>query len=40
MSADKLLSRNILVYGLGGLVLPFVGIKAIDLIIQFIPGLS
>ncbi|WP_329311125.1 potassium-transporting ATPase subunit KdpB [Streptomyces sp. NBC_01262] len=40
MSADKLLSRNILVYGLGGLVLPFIGIKAIDLIIQFIPGLS
>jgi K+-transporting ATPase ATPase B chain len=40
MSADKLLSRNILVYGLGGLVLPFIGIKLIDLVIQFIPGLS
>ena len=39
-SAAALLNRNILVYGLGGLVLPFVGIKAIDLIIQFIPGLS
>ncbi|MFE2425879.1 potassium-transporting ATPase subunit KdpB [Streptomyces sp. NPDC059373] len=38
-SAASLLNRNILVYGLGGLVLPFVGIKAIDLIIQFIPGL-
>ena len=38
-SAAALLNRNILVYGLGGLVLPFVGIKAIDLIIQFIPGL-
>ncbi|MDX2817192.1 potassium-transporting ATPase subunit KdpB [Streptomyces sp. PA03-5A] len=39
-SASALLTRNIWVYGLGGLVLPFVGIKAIDLIIQFIPGLS
>jgi K+-transporting ATPase ATPase B chain len=38
-SAAKLLSRNIWVYGLGGLLLPFAGIKAIDLIIQFIPGL-
>ncbi|MYS24838.1 K+-transporting ATPase ATPase B chain, partial [Streptomyces sp. DvalAA-14] len=38
-SAAKLLSRNIWVYGLGGLVLPFAGIKVIDLIIQFIPGL-
>ncbi|MEU1623739.1 potassium-transporting ATPase subunit B, partial [Streptomyces sp. NPDC005722] len=39
-SASALLNRNIWVYGLGGLVLPFVGIKVIDLIIQFIPGLS
>ncbi|MGW3597756.1 hypothetical protein ACWD60_23830, partial [Streptomyces sp. NPDC005167] len=38
-SAAKLLSRNIWVYGLGGLVLPFVGIKLLDLVIQFIPGL-
>ncbi|SEP04369.1 potassium-transporting ATPase subunit KdpB [Actinacidiphila rubida] len=38
-SASKLLSRNIWIYGLGGLVLPFAGIKLIDLIIQFIPGL-
>jgi K+-transporting ATPase ATPase B chain len=38
-SAAQLLSRNIWVYGLGGLVLPFAGIKVIDLIIQFIPGL-
>ncbi|WP_406383905.1 potassium-transporting ATPase subunit KdpB [Streptomyces sp. NBC_01618] len=37
--AAKLLSRNIWMYGLGGLVLPFVGIKLIDLLIQFIPGL-
>ncbi|MDX3073764.1 potassium-transporting ATPase subunit KdpB [Streptomyces sp. NPDC088354] len=39
-SASALLTRNIWVYGLGGLVLPFAGIKVIDLIIQFIPGLS
>ncbi|MFF3365256.1 potassium-transporting ATPase subunit KdpB [Streptomyces misionensis] len=38
-SAAALLSRNIWIYGLGGLVLPFLGIKAIDLIVQFIPGL-
>ncbi|WP_326607189.1 potassium-transporting ATPase subunit KdpB [Streptomyces sp. NBC_01800] len=39
-SAAKLLSRNIWMYGLGGLVLPFVGIKLLDLFIQFIPGLG
>jgi K+-transporting ATPase ATPase B chain len=38
-SAAALLRRNLLIYGAGGLVLPFVGIKAIDLIVQFIPGL-
>ncbi|WP_062350960.1 potassium-transporting ATPase subunit KdpB [Herbidospora yilanensis] len=32
-SASKLLSRNLLVYGLGGIVAPFVGIKLIDLLI-------
>ncbi|MCQ4082174.1 potassium-transporting ATPase subunit KdpB [Streptomyces sp. RB6PN25] len=38
-SASSLLSRNIWIYGLGGLILPFIGIKVIDLLIQFIPGL-
>ncbi|WP_433393178.1 potassium-transporting ATPase subunit KdpB [Micromonospora sp. KLBMP9576] len=38
-SASKLLSRNLLRYGLGGLVVPFVGIKLIDLLIQLIPGI-
>ena len=33
MSASSLLQRNLLVYGLGGLIAPFVGIKIIDLII-------
>ena len=37
-SASKMLSRNLYVYGLGGLVVPFIGIKLIDLVIQFIPG--
>ncbi|MFE7290200.1 potassium-transporting ATPase subunit B, partial [Streptomyces noursei] len=38
-SAAELLGRNIWIYGLGGLVLPFVGIKLLDLVIQFVPGL-
>ncbi|AXU11425.1 potassium-transporting ATPase subunit KdpB [Streptomyces clavuligerus] len=38
-SAAALLGRNIRLYGLGGLVLPFAGIKLIDLVVQFIPGL-
>ncbi len=32
-SADTLLQRNLLIYGLGGLVVPFIGIKLIDLAI-------
>ena len=32
-SAETLLKRNLLVYGLGGLAVPFVGIKAIDLLV-------
>jgi len=32
--AGKLLSRNLLIYGLGGVILPFVGIKAIDLFVS------
>lgn len=31
VSADALLQRNLLVYGLGGLIVPFIGIKLIDL---------
>lgn len=38
--AGSLLRRNLGIYGFGGLVVPFVGIKLIDLIVQFIPGLS
>ncbi|MFD9668826.1 potassium-transporting ATPase subunit KdpB [Rhodococcus sp. NPDC059968] len=39
-SASKLLSRNLYVYGLGGIIAPFVGIKLVDLIVQFLPGMS
>lgn len=39
-SASKLLSRNLYVYGLGGIVAPFIGIKVIDLIVQFVPGMA
>ncbi len=33
-SASALLTRNLLVYGLGGLIVPFIGIKAIDLAVN------
>ena len=33
-SADVLLRRNLLVYGLGGLVVPFIGIKLVDLAVS------
>ena len=33
-TAASLLRRNLLVYGLGGLIVPFIGIKAIDLIVN------
>ena len=33
LSAEGLLQRNLLVYGLGGIIVPFVGIKLIDLLI-------
>lgn len=34
VEASKLLLNNLLVYGVGGLIVPFIGIKAIDLIIN------
>ncbi|HEV7931169.1 MAG TPA: potassium-transporting ATPase subunit KdpB [Actinomadura sp.] len=39
-SASKLLSRNLCLYGLGGIITPFIGIKLIDLIVQLVPGIS
>lgn len=40
LSAAALLRRNLLVYGLGGLIAPFVGIKLIDLLVSLIPGIA
>ncbi|MFZ7088785.1 potassium-transporting ATPase subunit KdpB [Curtobacterium sp. RRHDQ10] len=37
-SASSVLGRNLLVYGLGGVLVPFVGIKLIDLVVGLIPG--
>jgi potassium-transporting ATPase ATP-binding subunit len=34
MSAEALLRRNLWVYGVGGVIIPFIGIKAIDLIVR------
>jgi K+-transporting ATPase ATPase B chain len=34
--AAALLRRNLLIYGLGGIVAPFIGIKIIDLILQLL----
>jgi K+-transporting ATPase ATPase B chain len=36
LRAEALLRWNLLVYGLGGIIAPFIGIKAIDLIITHI----
>ncbi|MCQ8116560.1 potassium-transporting ATPase subunit KdpB [Methylomonas rosea] len=33
LGAEKLLQNNLLVYGVGGLIVPFIGIKAIDLVL-------
>jgi K+-transporting ATPase ATPase B chain len=38
-SAASVLRRNLVVYGLGGIVVPFLGIKIIDLLISLLPGL-
>ncbi|MFF3768476.1 potassium-transporting ATPase subunit KdpB [Streptomyces sp. NPDC001922] len=40
MSADRMLRRNLGIYGLGGLVAPFIGIKFIDLLIYLVPGIG
>ncbi|MFD7456389.1 MULTISPECIES: potassium-transporting ATPase subunit KdpB [unclassified Streptomyces] len=40
LSADRLLRRNLTIYGLGGLVAPFIGIKIIDLLVSLVPGIG
>lgn len=37
-SASATLSRNLVIYGLGGVIAPFIGIKLIDLVVSLIPG--
>ncbi|ANZ41768.1 potassium-transporting ATPase subunit B [Lentzea guizhouensis] len=39
-SAGALLRRNLLIYGLGGVVTPFAGIWLIDLLVRLIPGIG
>ena len=39
-SASRMLRRNLLVYGLGGLIAPFIGIKLIDLLLSLFPALN
>ena len=34
IGASALLTKNLLVYGLGGLIIPFIGIKLIDLFVS------
>ena len=40
VGAAAILRRNILIYGLGGIIAPFVGIKLIDLLVQLLPGMA
>ncbi len=39
-SASSILRRNLLIYGVGGIVSPFIGIKLLDLVISQIPGIN
>ncbi len=39
-AASDVLRRNMLVFGLGGVIVPFVGIKLIDLLVSSIPGIG
>jgi K+-transporting ATPase ATPase B chain len=38
-TASSLLRRNLLIYGLGGIVTPFIGIWLIDLLVRLVPGI-
>jgi K+-transporting ATPase ATPase B chain len=39
MGASAMLTRNLLIYGVGGIIAPFIGIKLIDLLVALLPGL-
>jgi potassium-transporting ATPase ATP-binding subunit len=36
LGAAAILGRNLLIYGLGGVIVPFIGIKAIDIIVSML----
>ncbi|MEV6792233.1 potassium-transporting ATPase subunit KdpB [Streptomyces sp. NPDC051320] len=38
--ADQMLRRHLGIYGLGGLIAPFIGIKIIDLLLSLLPGIG
>jgi K+-transporting ATPase ATPase B chain len=38
--AKKLLRRNLLIYGVGGIITPFIGIYLIDLVVRLFPGIG
>ncbi|MGV8846307.1 potassium-transporting ATPase subunit KdpB [Tessaracoccus sp.] len=38
LSTSKILGRNLLLYGVGGVIAPFIGIKLIDLVVSLLPG--
>jgi K+-transporting ATPase ATPase B chain len=40
IGADALLRRNLLIWGLGGMIVPFIGIKAIDMVLALFPGMG
>jgi K+-transporting ATPase ATPase B chain len=40
VGADALLRRNLLIWGLGGVIVPFIGIKAIDMVLALLPGVG
>jgi K+-transporting ATPase ATPase B chain len=39
-SAAAMLRRNLMIYGLGGIAAPFIGIKVVDLLVSRIPGIG
>jgi potassium-transporting ATPase ATP-binding subunit len=40
VGADALLRRNLLIWGLGGVIVPFIGIKLIDIVLTLLPGMT
>ena len=36
LGAARILRRNLLLYGVGGVIVPFIGIKIIDVILNFV----